>query len=225
MKGIYMKPDLVRATIQGLKTETMRTGGLKHINRQPDVWEVKSHDGAGTFCFADCRHNISSLSRFFPIMCRPRHSPGETVYIREAFMFKKGADIREQYIGTADEGCLGFPPHYLYKMDDTEEVKDYGKYYKWRSPMAMPGHAARYFIRIKFVWPMRVQAITYDQAYAEGMGRSIIMHDPIEDLFAPLWDSSNPKYPWSLNPWAWRYEYEFLQWATWKQPLKGVGGE
>ena len=200
MKGIMFRPDMIQAIIEGRKTQTRRLAGLEYINKDPNRWlGVKRISWRGwTFLCPEGNR-----------LAKPRYQVGETVYIKEAFMFKKGADIRESYIGTPDEACLGFPPHYLYKADDTEEVKDYGRCYKWRSPMMMPEHAARHFITITVVRAERLQEITEADCIAEGCPHALIILPtvPMREWFKHLWNSINPKYPWESNPWVFAYTF------------------
>lgn len=76
---------------------------------------------------------------------------------------------------------------------------------KWRPSIHMPRWASRINLEITGERVERLQEITFDDAFAEGMEHSIIMHNPVEDLFLPLWDPINAKrgYGWGANPWVW----------------------
>ena len=85
------------------------------------------------------------------------------------------------------------------------------------SPRFMPQWAARWWSRNEGVEVARVQDITREDCFAEGIRRDQdLRHDtpaqtatwPI-DSFAHLWDSINAKrgYPWAANPWVWRIRF------------------
>ena len=206
MKGILFKPDMIQAIIEGRKTNTRRVeAGLREINQEPDEWILYSStltQFGSRFLFVNEKHE--GLTD----VCKPRYEVGETVYIKEAFMFKAGADIRELDVGTPRECFLGKPPFYLYRLDNTEETRDYERYYKWRSPLMMPQKAARYFIMIEQVGAERVQGITIVDIRSEGIGQEWL---DAKSLFIDTWDSINPKYPWESNPWVFPYTFSLKE--------------
>jgi hypothetical protein len=63
------------------------------------------------------------------------------------------------------------------------------------------------------VRPERLQDITEEDAEREGIDYLRSVPDADEtltarELFWCLWDSIYKKYPWSSNPWVWRYGME-----------------
>jgi hypothetical protein len=83
--------------------------------------------------------------------------------------------------------------------------------------MFMPREAARDFVKIKDVRPERLQEITEEDCLKEGIifaggcywtsDDGIAFNTP-QEAYAYLWDTINPKYPFSSLPWVWRYEFE-----------------
>ena len=222
MKGILFKPEVWKAK-QVVLDQYREAQARRVIKPQPFEgnlgleWECRKRLFL-TEAVCTSRNQLLNVMTDYA-----RYYADETVYLKEAFMFKKGADVRESYIGTPDEGCLGFPPHYLYKADDTEEVRDYGRCYKWRSPMMMPEHAARHFITITGVRAERLQEISIEYIKAEGINITLpsLPYDPLDpqaienkailDEFSLLWDIINPKYPWESNPWVFAYTFRRLK--------------
>lgn len=177
---------------------------MKGILFKPDVWKAKlkvleqyreaqtrrvikpqpDADGGIDGCNTIYDHNIKEFARY---------KVGEVVYIKEAW----GAD---------DDGQLVI----FYKS----ETPDWGG--KWHSPMFLPAKFARDFIQITDVKAQRLQEITEEDAKAEGVeplnhfaNTNIGCH--YRESYIELWDSINKKYPWSSNPWIWRYEFKKVE--------------
>lgn len=151
----------------------------------------------------------------------PKWQVGDRLWCKETFMFKKGADCREFCIGTPQEVGLGKPPHFLYKADNTDEVREYESWHKWRSPLFMPRYASRITLEITKIRVERLQEIDLEDVMAEGIDVALspLGYDPLDlkaienkiilDEFAGLWDSLNAKrgYSWESNPWVWVIEF------------------
>jgi hypothetical protein len=110
------------------------------------------------------------------------------------------------------------PNKYAYKASPetwiyfSEEEKRLEK--KWRSPRFMPKAAARLFLEVKNVRVERLQAITEEDARAEG----ILPDTPFKDMgyqwtardnFIELWDTLYAKrgHPWRDNDWVFVYSF------------------
>lgn len=189
MKGIMFKPEMIQAIREGKKTVTRRLSGLKEINKKPEEWRLGG-------VFSGC---VFFQSGDEEIMVRPRYRLGEIVYLKEALH---------------RDGELGDTCYDDEEMTPVFENGVFGKLVLWRwkerklSKMFMPDWAARYFLRIRGFSFERLQEITNDDVYAEGVsyrGDSTIKP---RDAYAQLWDSINKKYPWASNPWLTRYEFE-----------------
>jgi hypothetical protein len=87
----------------------------------------------------------------------------------------------------------------------------------------MPKWAARIWLKVKDVRVERLQDITEDDCYAEGLrdddcrvmgahalyGDIVEEYEPIQFVFRELWDSINKKrgYGWDENPFVWVIEF------------------
>jgi len=213
MKGILFKPDMIKAIIEGRKTQTRRI-----IKPQPEGeidemckttsegWQTLGHSFQWTE-HADTGNHI----------WKPKYLPGETVYLKEAIILHThGTPIRYT------DGLPAMVNGASLNPDD----------WKWRgnklSPMFLPEIFARYFLKIISVRPERLQEITKHQedAIAEGvlfMGgiadnfdeapwcASIQDQEPMKypsAAYGRLWNSINGVGSWEKNPWVWRYEFE-----------------
>ncbi len=195
MQGILFKPDMIKAIVEGRKTQTRRLSGLKEINQEPDKWRLIyspvpnkpdyfEQGKTGKFIFCEFEH-------FTEKRVRPHYQVGKVVYIKEAWV--------EPFNRTTDKDSE--TP--LYKADIDPSFQHS---YKWHTPLFMPAWAARYFIQFTDVRAERLQEISLSDIYDEG-GDVIPSYDRI-DAYKRLWDSINPKYPWAMNPWVWRYEFK-----------------
>jgi hypothetical protein len=85
---------------------------------------------------------------------------------------------------------------FMYKADVEQN------YSKWKPSIHMPREAARLFLRIKSVRVERLQEITCQDVFAEGLESG---HD---SKFITLWESINGHESWEANPWVWVVEFE-----------------
>ena len=208
MKGILFRPEMILAIKNGSKTVTRRI--------------IKPQPGKGLTI-----GNISEAGRIIEWVLadkwgdqvdekcpQPRYHAGETVYIKEAYLILdvnlKDISDNAPYIRVKVQYKDGVEQWKYKPKDDKSKftVPD-----NWHSPMFMPAWAARYFIQIIAVSAERLQEITINDAKNEGIQDHVkwIGKECYSDAiiqYATLWDSINPKYPWSSNPWVWRYEFK-----------------
>jgi hypothetical protein len=76
----------------------------------------------------------------------------------------------------------------------------------------MPREAARLWLEVKSARPERLQAITEEDATAEGMSKTLVdgvTFISAKGKFHALWDTLYAKrgYPWENNDWVWVYEF------------------
>lgn len=208
--GIIMSGDHPKKVMDDLKTMTRRTYGLEEINQNPDDWLRSNHHVGKDFVFL-----LKGTGEPKRIKC-PYGQVGDRLRVKETFMFNKGADYRESFVGTDLEFCLGQPPHYLYRADDTEEVHRQEQWFKWRPSIFMPRKASRITLEITGLRAERLQEITEADAEAEGLRSHIDDFQPgcsymveAREKFQDLWDSLNAKrgYSWTSNCWVWVIEF------------------
>ena len=149
------------------------------------------------------------------------YSPGEVVY------------MQEEWCPYAEEELTG---RIFYRAAD-ERTHDIWKenskrphLYSWCSPVTMPFDASRLHLRLT-VRPERLWEITEEEVAKGGvkvpkcpycgyslwdcqlqLDHNLCPHSTPKSgipSFATLWDSIyGKKYPWSSNPWIWRYGME-----------------
>ena len=122
--------------------------------------------------------------------------------------------VREAYSKT--------PAGFAY-MSDSNDTRNNGNI-RWLSPLLMPKTACRLFLKVVDVRLERIQDITEDEAYREGVGRegefrfknyrsdySEYEHLSIKtakDSFQTLWQSIYGENSWNVNPYVWVVEFE-----------------
>lgn len=194
---ILMNGDMVRAIIDGTKTQTRRP--------------VKAHDGFGdiaSIIHADY-HSIfgpdawiasnGTVLPYTQTAIKPPYRKGDTLWVRETWRLFDAVDE----CGHSDAPC-GCPRHGapLYKAsnDDGES--------KWRPSIHMPRWAARIFLTVKSVRVERVQDISESDCLAEGLTNGD-RYECCHDEFRTLWDSiyAPRGLGWAANPWVWVTEF------------------
>ena len=173
-------------------------------------WQMHDLDSDG-YQTLDCGPNLELESLPIEYVASPESDepPGD------------GREV-EPYTGKRGPGNWWVcPPDNWDGTDADREARGRWQFLPWTephtkfSPIHMPRWASRITLAVVSVRVERLQAITEEDARAEGVLRTggranLDPHHfrPARDLFADLWDSINVKRaPWSSNPWVWRVEF------------------
>jgi hypothetical protein len=144
------------------------------------------------------------------------HSPygrvGSRLYVRETWR------TEENYSSLIDGIRFRADDSFL-QIENTREAAelwmdayDNGRHgEKWRPSIFMPTWASRLTLEITNIRVERVQAISSDDAQAEGVDLGTWGSWPT--AFAELWDSINSKrgFSWKSNPWVWVYDFRKVE--------------
>jgi len=211
MKGILFQPDMIKAIVEGRKTQTRRVeANLKEINQKPDMWAYIQQPEHYSFYRLDI---TDETDHYIPHNIKSRFKVGEVVYIKEKW---RVIDV--------DVRTLGKPKVHV-KVEYGDGDITWGKYIKegtnftipdtWHSPLFLQAITARYFIKILNVRPERLQEITGTDCENEGILTGYrIEWDAQYDLrrkYKSLWNTINkPPYDWDYNPWVFRREFELI---------------
>lgn len=223
MKGILMKPDMNLAIRELRKTVSRRLDHLKEINLEPDNYELVGWSISWQgWHFRPKNDNLTAH------IIKPRYLAGETVYVKEAH-YAYGEWHKESI------GWVFYRDEEMAVSFDTTVWKHalkghQGRGWYRRSPLFLPTKDARTFLKIESVRPERLQEITEADALAEGIE---VMHGTHQSFarntwgkleltgqpepytaryhYEALWDSINPDYPFSSNPWVWRIEFSLKE--------------
>ncbi len=208
MKGILFKTDMIQAIIDGRKTVTRRLGRLKEINKEPDKWRVISHiqaDGTWLFFTSLDRETASAEEERF---IKPRYRVGEIIYIKEAW----ATENKHNHLPPRE---IPRTARIFYLLNEPYDPFTIGRK---RSPMFMMEWMARLFTKINNVRPRRLQEITEEDALKEVIllkaavcSDNQISEPTYRDSYIMLWDSINPKHPFSLNEWVFRIGFKLVK--------------
>jgi hypothetical protein len=171
VKGILFNTDMVKAILDGRKTQTRRP-----ITPQPEFTQVYEYNGkvlydsvSRTWCYKnnvcpDSWREIDWMLQFAPCQV------GDILYVREAWQDLSDNEGEYVYLADGDKG-----------LDDKGWGVITTKDIKWRPSIHMPREAARLFLRVTDVQVERVQDITEENAMAEGI------HDdyPMDKVYCP----------------------------------------
>lgn len=218
MKPILFNTEMTRAILDGRKTVTRRVikpryredeGGFQVCTntKTGEQWVEKSDWDEGSFDP--------------PRYIKPPYMPGDILYVRETW---------KNATGDLAGGGYALFDTFVYKADG--KVK--GDYPidqlmiegNWRPSIHMPKAAARIFLRVTDVRVERLQEITTEDCYNEGVpsyyeyftrllinGKDYSEEPEMKDSFSCLWNSTIkkkdlPLYGWESNPWVWVIEFE-----------------
>ena len=234
-KGLLFKAPLIKAllnTREGIwpaapvdpalpfKWQTRRIEGLEMVNGDPDAWELTGFDDN-----SKAWHWRKKNSPTEGWGCEPPFPIGQHRYVKEGF-----ARVHDALLQHLDPDPDSSEWRIAYRVDgdpitllDTTlptPISAFGL--KWTSPLFMPKDVARIHLEVVDSRHERLQAITEEDAKAEGvrapgdwMSTEIRRsYDLIMDGshyrtgFRLLWDNINGtkkrNMPWSKNPWLWR---------------------
>lgn len=221
MKPILFNTAMVRAILDGEKTCTRRIikeeipEGYKPLGY---VLYPTDDKELGKLAFGGKGANVH--------YAKPPYEAGDILYVRETF--------RWQLIGEFDVwGHCNWDDEVVeYKASVDEFLEEYGEYLdreeykstKWIPSIHMPKEAARIFLKVTSVKVERLQDITDEECYQEGISGTsfydeaehiqiagIGLKDSLERAaFSLLWNSTvkEDKYLWGGNPWVWVIEFE-----------------
>lgn len=202
-RGILFSAPMVKALLSGVKTQTRRL--VKPC--PPSQEDVIKLSGSGFSIFTDCQTGpfrvagpvwaLRELMGKEPVWSCPYGSPGDRLWVRETWDAPPGSERRAEVAYRAD-----------YERDPVGA--------RWRPAIHMFRWASRITLEVTEVRVQRLQAISHEDAQAEGVQAWIDSFKGRDEYhqnsqlsaypataFARLWDSINgEKAPWASNPWV-----------------------
>lgn len=187
-KPILFKGEMVRAILNGSKTQTRR------VVKDQCVHSSKDCEGN---LVRHCCHGTGYYK------C-PQGQKGDGLWVRETWGV---SGINGQWAIQYACGHVkkAFPDHYEFLARAATKYAG-----NWRPSIFMPRWASRINLEITGVRVERLQDITETDAEAEGVTVGQKCCNEARCAYARLWDSINGKRPgcaWADNPWVWVVEF------------------
>ena len=211
---ILFSAEMVRAILDGKKTQTRRTRGLEDVNIASDLWKLfkigelgymtkKRYQGRFGAYFHSEEIEERTLA-ICPAVC-PYGQPDDLLWVRETH-YRFGHWVKNGFTATGKQRYKFIPEtqEVLFYDNPPEKLangksKDIHGWYK-RPSIFMPKWATRIWLRVKSVRVERVQDISDADAIAEGVaildidtiGRKVYPDYQVPKGF--LWQSHNQYY-------------------------------
>lgn len=214
MKPILFNTEMVKAILDSEKTCTRRI--IKGVPRNYEplgyVLYPKDDKELGKLAFGGKGANVYYI--------KPPYKVGDILYVRETWANTWTPDGEEGFIYKAD----GKPKEFPYWGNANQ-----CKYEVWIPSIHMPKEAARTFLKVTSVKVERLQDITDEGCYQEGISGTsfydeaehiqiagIGLNDSLERAaFSLLWNSTVKKNDsvnlYKSNPWVWVINFEKIE--------------
>lgn len=204
-RPILFSAPMVRALLAGTKTQTRRVApiesfGVKQIEPGSITWAIRftkpigkdgvvGHYSGGLF-------TAEQASRIVASQFCPYGQTGDRLWVRETWSTHRCFD----HISPA-----ALTTRSLHYWADGEIKSGKG-----RPSIHMPRWASRITLEITGVRVERLQAISNEDAEAEGV-KCDLSSLGFRDHFQTLWASINGAESWNANPWVWVVEFKRVQ--------------
>ena len=194
MKPILFNMEMVRAILDGRKTQTRRPikspSGLFHVcwrKTDPNNKWVEQVD----------ENEMSTDKRV-----NPPYDTGDILYVRETW---KAIDISFELLSLwiqyqADKNSKRIK----FEYDRFHKFKKYHDKNGWQPNIFMPKEAARIFLKVTDVRVERLQDIASIEAGKEGFGNRAHFIEKWNEIY------SDKGYGWDDNPFVWVIEFEVM---------------
>ena len=212
-RPILFSGPMVRAILDGTKTQTRRIVKPQppegyhidtcHYNDTGWAFWVSANDHAGTCTCKNLR--------------QPYGKPGDRLWVRETWRrSREGVPDGIEY-RSSDNGLQMDSLRY-FDGAEPQAARDYMQRLprgnRWRPSIHMPRWASRITLEVVNVRVERLNAISGEDAIAEGVSD----RDPEfgawqnpKEAFADLWESINGPGSWEANPWVWVVEFNRIK--------------
>ncbi|WP_404462193.1 hypothetical protein [Providencia rettgeri] len=210
-RGIIFNSEMVRAILDGRKTQTRRI-----INPQPELTQKSGFKWKGSL-FGAGSDNRETNRNFAHKKC-PCGNVGDRLWVRETW--------QGPLVGYAEADKLFKDPEPYFKVENcvykadgiaAPEYTDCDDNLRqgWRPSSNMPRWASRITLEITDVRVERLQSISEEDAKAEGFDNSqsdaassIGWFEKPVRAFRRDWENINGTDGWDSNPWVWVIEFK-----------------
>ncbi|MEZ3980083.1 hypothetical protein QQX85_03565 [Klebsiella variicola] len=211
-KGLIFNSEMVRAILDGRKTQTRRPIKWKQT-RFTEIGERE--DGSKWPWSEDAEHACD-----FWHPC-PFGAVGDRIWVREAFrVHSRATDVATLVYKASERNSWTEQTHRVPVAVCNKPATPE----KWTPSLHMPRWASRILLEITDVRVERLNAISEEDARAEGIidGGCLNCGEPepcgcanpdpdATDAFAYLWQSIYGQASWNANPWVWVIEFKRVE--------------
>lgn len=206
-RGMIFNSEMVRAILDGRKTQTRRIMKVQPESNQLGlllITDSTKHSDIGKYHWAESNATGNHVrSKLFSC---PFGAVGDRIWVRETWA-RYNIDQNSHDIA--------------YRATTPEDWPEEGR---WRPSIHMPRWASRILLEITDVRVERLNAISEEDARAEGIidGGCLNCGEPepcgcanpepdATDAFAYLWQSIYGQDNWNANPWVWVIEFKRVE--------------
>ncbi|WP_338743752.1 hypothetical protein V8953_09175 [Klebsiella michiganensis] len=221
-RGMIFNGEMTRAILDGRKTQTRRI-----MKVQPEHSElglrrvVESKNGIDDGKYFWSQSYATGLkSRSKPFAC-PFGTVGDRIWVREAFrVHSRATDVATLVYKASERNSWTEQTHRVPVAVCNKPATPE----KWTPSLHMPRWASRILLEITDVRVERLNAISEEDARAEGIidGGCLNCGEPEPcgcanpepdaiDAFAYLWQSIYGQENWNANPWVWVIEFKRVE--------------
>jgi len=214
-RGILFSAPMVRALLNGSKTQTRRIVKLPHANPLGQ-WEPTSIGGpkGGRTSKGETIPEQSAIwhTRTGDCIVCPYGKPGDRLWVRETFAYcQLGSDMDGDYHSSSipaskyERDCPSLNSfHIAYRADDDgEDIIG-----SWTPSIHMPRWASRITLEVISVRVERLNDISDTECVREGITAAECTEAKgWKNAYRKLWESINGAGSWDLNPWVWVIEF------------------
>ncbi|MEH4799093.1 morphogenetic protein [Atlantibacter hermannii] len=204
-RGMIFNGEMVRAILDGRKTQTRRIIKLSHESGMKNP-VVRGKNGEASY--VGCR---------LAAMLCPFGKPGDRIWVRETFQGPLvSEDLFEEYRAYPEK--FEKPQYCEYAADGGTKPEycdlDDNLRHGWLPSIHMPRWASRILLEITDVRVERLASISQEDAAKEGYPANPEPYGGSMDKwlwFRQLWDSIYPEQSFSHNPWVWVIEFKRVE--------------
>ncbi|WP_413676407.1 hypothetical protein [Pantoea dispersa] len=202
-RGIHFNSEMVRAVLDGSKTQTRRI-----MTVQPDspnfgllrITDSTKRADIGKYHWAES--NATGTHARSPLFSCPFGAVGDHLWVRETWA-EAGGSAPELQLYRAN-----YPAHVPSKYENVPPAESI----RWRPSIHMPRRASRITLEITGVRVERLNDISEDDAKAEGAPTECCVIGDKHFLgFRSLWRSIYGADSWQANPWVWVIEFKRVE--------------
>ncbi|EOL9362774.1 hypothetical protein ACNAAH_000349 [Escherichia coli] len=225
-RGMIFNAEMVRALLSGRKTQTRRIMKVQPESNQLGlllITDSTKHSDIGKYHWAESNATGNHVrSKLFSC---PFGAVGDRIWVRETWSSDfanyypndrvwYAADNNRRLDIEVVDGVRG-----IYSPESDVHVP-----FRWQSSIHMPRWASRILLEITDVRVERLNAISEEDARAEGIidGGCLNCGEPepcgcanpepdATDAFAYLWQSIYGQENWNANPWVWVISFERIE--------------